>query len=131
MVKGIEGISVQLPLIYGQSDGPYTLNKTIGQVIKQNFKNLVLTSPGERVMEADFGVGMRQLLFEGINSRTYQIVEERLRSQVSEYMPFINIEEVNFLSADNSPDMSLNAVTVRILYNVGSIDSQDTLEIQL
>ena len=131
MNRTIQGISVQLPLIYGKSDGPYILNKNIGQVIRQNFKNLVLTSPGERVMEPDFGVGMRQLLFEGINSRTYQVIEERLKEQVNEYMPFINIEEVNFLSADNTPSMDLNAVTVRLVYNVGSIDSQDTLVLEL
>ena len=131
MSKSIQGISVQLPLVYGQSDGPYILNKNIGQVIKQNFKNLVLTSPGERVMEPDFGVGLRQLLFEGISSRTYQVLEERLLEQVNDYMPFLNIEEVDFLSADNTPEMDLNAVTVRIVYNVGSIDSRDTLSIEV
>ena len=131
MSKSIQGISVQLPLVYGQSDGPYILNKNIGQVIKQNFKNLVLTSPGERVMEPDFGVGIRQLLFEGISSRTYQVLEERLLEQVNDYMPFLNIEEVDFLSADNTPEMDLNAVTVRIVYNVGSIDSRDTLSIEV
>ena len=131
MSKSIQGISVQLPLVYGQSDGPYILNKNIGQVIKQNFKNLVLTSPGERVMEPDFGVGIRQLLFEGISSRTYQVLEESLLEQVNDYMPFLNIEEVDFLSADNTPEMDLNAVTVRIVYNVGSIDSRDTLSIEV
>lgn len=131
MSKSIRGISVQLPLVYGQSDGPYILNKNIGQVIKQNFKNLVLTSPGERVMEPDFGVGLRQLLFEGISSRTYQVLEERLLEQVNDYMPFLNVEEVDFLSADNTPEMDLNAVTVRIVYNVGSIDSRDTLSIEV
>ena len=131
MSKSIQGISVQLPLVYGQSDGPYILNKNIGQVIKQNFKNLILTSPGERVMEPDFGVGIRQVLFEGISSRTYQVLEERLLEQVNDYMPFLNIEEVDFLSADNTPEMDLNAVTVRIVYNVGSIDSRDTLSIEV
>tara|TARA_B100001250_G_C19089999_1_gene482262 strand:+ start:110 stop:505 length:396 start_codon:yes stop_codon:yes gene_type:complete len=131
MSKSIRGISVQLPLVYGQSDGPYILNKNIGQVIKQNFKNLVLTSPGERVMEPEFGVGLRQLLFEGISSRTYQVLEERLLEQINDYMPFLNVEEVDFLSADNTPEMDLNAVTVRIVYNVGSIDSRDTLSIEV
>ena len=33
----LEGISVKLPLSYSQEDGPYKLNKTLGDVIKQNF----------------------------------------------------------------------------------------------
>ena len=40
------------------------LTKTMMEVIKQNFKNLVLTNPGERVMLTDFGVGIRRFLFE-------------------------------------------------------------------
>ena len=44
-----EGISVALPLVYSDLDGPYRLNKNLKEVVVQNFKNLVLTSPGESI----------------------------------------------------------------------------------
>ena len=56
------GISVVVPLQKDNEDGFYSLTKTLAQNIKQNFKNLILTSPGERVMIADFGVGIRNFL---------------------------------------------------------------------
>ena len=47
---GKVGISPALPLTYTKADGPYGLNKNIRDAIQQNFKNLLLTTKGERVM---------------------------------------------------------------------------------
>ena len=63
------GISVKLPLTYNSFDGPYTLNKKTKEAVRQNFKNLVLTAPGERVMDPQFGGGMRNFLFEQMNDK--------------------------------------------------------------
>ena len=57
------GISPKLPLTRDKQDG-YALNKTELDSIKQNVKMVVLTSPGERVMDPSFGVGIRKYLFE-------------------------------------------------------------------
>ena len=56
----MNGISPKLPLLVDKQDGPYGLNKRLNQSIKQNFKNLILTSPGERVMIPEFGVGLKR-----------------------------------------------------------------------
>ena len=58
------GYSPKLPLQYDSIDGYYKLNKTLHEVMKQNIKMVVLTSPGERMMQPDFGVGLRNYLFE-------------------------------------------------------------------
>ena len=62
------GISVKLPLRVTAENGPYGLTKDLASTVKQNFKNLVLTAPGERVMDANFGVGIYAMLFENYNS---------------------------------------------------------------
>ncbi len=129
MAGKLEGISVKLPLTYGNTDGTYILNKNIGEVVKQNFKNLMLTSPGERIMIPDFGVGLRSLLFEGISDITYDRVSSRIREQTFTYMPFINIEDISFISSDEDPTLPLNAVVVNIRFNLGTIDTSDTLSI--
>ena len=46
-----EGLSVALPLRIDEIDGAYGLNKDIITMAEQNLKMVVLTSPGERVME--------------------------------------------------------------------------------
>ena len=61
----MQGYSPKLPLVFDKTeDGPYGLNKTILETIKQNLKMLLLTNPGERIMNSDFGVGVRVFLFQ-------------------------------------------------------------------
>lgn len=128
-MKSVQGISVSLPLIYGTQDGPYILNKEIGQVVKQNFKNLLLTNPGERVMIPHFGVGLHGLLFQPMNSSTFSKVNSRIHEQVKKYMPFLNLESIEYGTFENNPDIPLNQVNVVIKYNLGNISSSDKLTI--
>ena len=126
-MKSVQGISVSLPLVYGTQDGPYILNKEIGQVVKQNFKNLLLTNPGERVMIPDFGAGVRRLLFEPATAETYSALRQRISTQISKFMPFVEIEELLLLNPEQDESLSPNAVRLVIRYNVGSINDSDTL----
>tara|TARA_R110000824_G_scaffold164077_3_gene340085 strand:- start:10688 stop:11089 length:402 start_codon:yes stop_codon:yes gene_type:complete len=125
----LEGISVKLPLTYSQEEGPYKLNKTLGDVVKQNFKNLILTIPGERVMIPDFGVGLYRILFEPMNSVTYQDISAKVYKQTSKYMPFIDIESIRFDTHDQDSSLDMNQVKVIIQYNIGSLNARDVLQI--
>jgi len=62
-----KGLSVKLPLYLDPDDG-IGLNKTYRESVKQNFLNLLLTIPGERVMIPRFGVGLKRFLFENDKS---------------------------------------------------------------
>jgi len=124
-----DGISVKLPLVYGEADGPYELNKNIGEVIKQNLKNLILTNPGERPMIKSFGVGFHRLLFEPINSTTLDLTKTRILKQVGKFMSFVNIEQIKFITSSEDPSISDNEVTLILKYNLGDINPSDTLTI--
>ena len=124
-----KGISVALPLEISALDGPYQLNKTMGQVIRQNFKNLIMTSPGERIMIPEFGAGLRRFLFEGIQGSTYESIVTSINEQVQEYMPFINISQISLLNQNDIPDIRPNEVRITIKYSVPGINLDDTLEI--
>ena len=127
MANKLQGLSVSLPLEYDNEDGPYRLNKTLKQVVKQNFKNLILTSPGERVMLPTFGAGIRRLLFEPINSQTFGEVSKRIYSQVGKFMEYLIIEDISFTTSDQDSSLSLNSVRLIIKYNIGPINDSDTL----
>ena len=127
MANKLEDISVSLPLTYDNTDGPFRLNKTLKDVVKQNLKNLVLTSPGERVMIPDFGAGARRLLFEPATPSTYQALKERVSTQISKFMPFVEIEELVILTPEEDESLSSNSVRLVIRYNIGPINDSDTL----
>lgn len=117
-----KGFSVKLPFSTDKIDGPYVLNKTLESTIKQNLKMLVLTEPGERVMNGNFGVGLKRLLFEPVHPRTYENIKERVMEQTSLYLPFLNIKDVVFSS--NGPQ-----VKVSIIYSLGDYEREDVLNI--
>jgi phage baseplate assembly protein W len=125
----MKGVSVALPLVVGNRDGPYQLNKTFRQSAKQNFKNLLLTASGERVMLPDFGVGLKTFLFEQMNSNTYQKITEEISKQSAKYTPYINLSSVEFVTNDQDPALAFNQVKVVVKYHLGDEEAADTLAI--
>ena len=85
----------KLPLTLDPTDG-YRLTKTTRENAQQNLKMLVLTSPGERIWEPDFGVGLLNYLFVLDTQFLQDDIRERIRSQVRRYLPFITILGISF-----------------------------------
>tara|TARA_R100001460_G_scaffold37488_1_gene71826 strand:+ start:265 stop:666 length:402 start_codon:yes stop_codon:yes gene_type:complete len=124
------GISPALPLAYTKEDGPYGLNKNVRDAIQQNFKNLLLTTKGERVMIPEFGVGLRSFLFRNFTTSLLEEIRAEINKQVDTYLPFIEITELDFLTSDDQPDdISLNQINLRIRYEILPINEADTLTI--
>ena len=125
----LQGISPRLPLEYSTTDGPYALNKNLRDVIRQNFKMLVLTSPGERIMVPDFGVGLNNFLFESMGDEAYSEIVSRIKEQTSAYIPAINLTGISFITSDEDPTISFNQVRVSIKYNILPYNGSDELVI--
>ena len=100
-----EGISPKLPLSIDGDDGAYGLNKTYKETVKQNLKHLILTSPGEHMMDPELGVGLRRYLFEPNLEMIHDKIEERIKSQVSTYLPFIQIVSITMVHDDGQQQM--------------------------
>ena len=90
------GLTPALPLTLSPTDGPYRLIKTMTGLARQNLKTLILTCPGERMMDPDFGVGMRNYLFQQNTQHTYDQIADRIVSQVKIYMNYISIDDIIF-----------------------------------
>ena len=124
------GFSPKVPLTLDPDDG-YTLNTTLKEVARQNFKNLVLTSPGERIMDPEFGVGIRSYLFENNGPATYGQIEARIREQAQKYLPYIQIDQIQFNTQDVNSNISDNFLGVRISYIIKKLAISDALEIPI
>jgi len=126
----MDGIGPKLPLQKNQTHGHYGLITSYVEEVKQNFKNLVLTSPGERMMDPAFGVGLRHFLFEPSDSVIPKI-KQRLQHQVAKYMPFIRITKLRFNENLDSrfPDDSL-ILKISIQYDVPSMNLSADLQLQ-
>ena len=124
----MSGLSPVLPLVLGQPNG-YGLNQTHKQLVNQNFRMLILTAPGERMMDPSFGVGMRNYLFELDSAFTQSNIAEKIHEQVNRYMPFIDIVDISFISAADDETLDTNWLGIRIRYVIVPLQQGDLLEI--
>jgi phage baseplate assembly protein W len=119
----MSSLGVKLPLARDVGDG-YGMIKSFKTMIRQNFKMLLLTSPGERVMEPNFGVGLKKYLFENFNESVFAKIERDIFSQTQTYLPVININEIRF----NTALMDENQLGIQIRYSIPNLNIQDLLE---
>jgi len=119
------GISPRLPLSLDRNDIGHTLNKNIKDTIKQNLKNLVLTNPGERVYDANFGVGIKRFLFENMSEAVDADIISRIGNQISKYMSFLSVNSIKILRKDD-----YNSISITISYSVPSLSVTDYLSLE-
>ncbi|MHA2054939.1 MAG: GPW/gp25 family protein [Candidatus Hodarchaeales archaeon] len=121
-------LTPRLPLVLNGDTG-YQLIDNYTDLVKQNFKNLMLTVPGERIMDPTFGIGLKTFLFEIDNPLLYDDITSRIRQQVNKYMSYLEIENVTFNSQRLDEDMSDNLLSIVIRYKIVPLDLSDVLEI--
>tara|TARA_R110001583_G_scaffold38146_4_gene123275 strand:- start:50 stop:433 length:384 start_codon:yes stop_codon:yes gene_type:complete len=126
----MSGFSPKLPLTRDPDDG-FTLTKTLKELTHQNFKMLVLTNPGERSMDPEFGVGILAYHFENNNVLVQGRIRSRIQEQISKYMPHINLELIEFNSINENNNASENFLGISIYYNVVGINIKDVLQIPI
>jgi len=125
------GISPKLPLHRDNIDG-YGTNKTLKDSIKQNFKCLMLTIPGERIMDPDFGVGLMRYLFEPADAALKSKITKEVIDKTKKYLPFINVVNVIIQAAGESESQSSSSavnLSVTIVYDIIPLHLKDTLQI--
>ena len=121
------GISPKLPLQVDVQDGPYRLTKTVSEALTQDLKMIILTNPGERVMDPNFGAGILSYLFDNFSPSVYDEITDSIQEQVSIYLPKVNIEEVKFHTRDTAGQnldelVESNVLAITIRYSIPQID---------
>ena len=119
----MSSIGVKLPIQKDSSDGFVTI-KSIKEMFNQNLKMLILTIPGERIMDPEFGVGAQQYLFYGFNEGAQIKLDNSIREQVATYLPAIKIIDILFAQADPGS----NTLSFRVEYSIPDAGIKDLLE---
>ena len=129
------GFYPKLPLQPDPKDGFFKLNKTLGEVVKQNLKMLILTTPGERIMHPEFGVGARNFLFD-TKSESYQGLKSKIGVQVRQFIPFIKIININSFDPNLSESQKRSYADTQymglsITYYIPNLNLNDTLKVTI
>ena len=112
-------IGVSLPF---NGEGVFNSTYTTKEQAKSNLLNVLLTEPGERLYLPNFGVGIRNLLFEQ-NVKT-EFLKERINNQVDIYIPEIEVMDIKI---DKSPDS--HTLYIAIDYRMSINNDEDSIQI--
>jgi len=68
------------------------------RLIKNDLIQLILTSPGERIMRPTFGTRTRRTLFEGITNGTLSILRDDIFNAINRWEPRVIINNLNIVN---------------------------------
>jgi len=94
--------------------------------VKESIRNLILTNPGERLMQPFIGGGINALLFDNITPATLKKIENRCRQTIITYEPRAELIDVSVSSLYDD-----NQVSVVIQFYVRNVDRPITLDLIL
>ena len=114
-----KGVGIKIPF-----DGPTGLNitYTTKDAVKSNILNFFLTGKRERIMNPNFGAGIREQLFEQITQGTADNIEGIIQSELSVYFPQIRIID---LQVNATPDQ--NIIQIYFKYSINNTNIQDEI----
>lgn len=116
-----KAIGFDLPI---NGNAVFPPNYQTKDAIKNNLINYLLTNPGERPDNPEFGGGLRKFVFSQIQQNNLQYLKEDVQNKISNNFPNVNILELNVLSQEDK-----NTITVQIIYSIPNTNINDQLEL--
>ena len=115
-----------MPLQFDDENGYKNVND-IRELVKFHLTNLLLTNPGEKISDSEYGVGIRQFLFENQSEDAFSRIRSRINSQVSSKLNYLTLRNVIVRSLDNYE----NVINIQLVYQIDNINLEDMLDLNL
>lgn len=77
---------------------------TLEREVRANLIHLLLTRKGSRYFLPDFGTRLYEFIFEQNDSVSHSQIEDEIREGVKKYIPNLDINSINVVSADQDPE---------------------------
>ena len=116
------------PLKKGNED-VFELYDDVKDQISFYLKCLLLTSPGENISDPGYGVGLRRFLFEQNIASTRDSISSKISSQISRYLPYLDLQDVQIGATDSEIDQ--NSISVKVVYYIPSDTTQQIFELDM
>tara|TARA_R110000824_G_scaffold262600_6_gene451294 strand:- start:255 stop:659 length:405 start_codon:yes stop_codon:yes gene_type:complete len=124
---------------YSDFDMNFTKNEFVKDIsikrdwnsIRQSIANIIMTTPGEKPFNPDFGVGIYSLLFEPLDALEQAKLERDIRWAIRRHEPRAEVTSIDFgIDNMNANELSF-IVNFIILSGRGSNSINDSLKISL
>jgi phage baseplate assembly protein W len=114
-----KAVGVSLPF---SAKDVFTPTYTTQEALKSNLVNFLLTDKGERVLNPNFGIRLRSLIFQQATQDAKDQIEYTIRNGIAEWFPEVLITNLQVLE-----DVDNNTVLVYMKYTVTQTNIEDEL----
>lgn len=125
-----QAIGLKLPLRLGK-DGYFETNNTTASQIADNIKNLLLTKPGERRFNNEFGSGLYKLLFEQRDVElTKSIIIDTVQRDIDKFLTGVIVTNVKVnISPIQPTNTDENSIYIGVDFTYNQISGTTEIEI--
>ena len=109
-------VGIDLPIRIGSDDGAIAGTSTTLESVKNNIINLLQTNPGERLMQPNLGVELRNVIFEPISESTLLSIQDIILDSFELWLPFVQVQDIQVINDNSRTD--INQVVVKIDFNI-------------
>jgi phage baseplate assembly protein W len=96
------------------------------ELVTFHLTNLLLTNPGEKISDPEYGIGLRRMLFENMTEGTLNNWSRRITDSIKKYLTYIDLNNVEII-----PFFDQNKVNIKISFKLLKDTEQQVLEIEL
>jgi phage baseplate assembly protein W len=94
--------------------------------IKNNLINFFLTNPGDRFLNPTFGGGLRNFVFQQLDSNNTDFLKEDISNKIKTFFPNINIVSINIFQNND-----FNSLVIDLNYQISNTNLNDTITFNL
>ena len=123
-----ENIFIGIDLPFRKSNGKegyFASTSTTIEAVKNNIRNLVNTHQGERLMQPNMGLNLRNYMFEQFTDETLLSVQNDIVDTFKVWLPFVEIRDIQ-VNMDENDSIGKNTMSINIVFNITR--DPDTLE---
>ena len=112
--RGFKDISMSFKVNPLNNDLIALKNET---AIARSVRNIVMTIPGERFFQPNFGSEVNRLLFNNIDDISASLIESQIRQSIENYEPRVKLRSLRV-----NPNFDNNSFDIKITYDIIGAD---------
>ena len=117
--KAFLGVGWSFPV---SASGGDTATSAYEEDVSESILIILQTNPGERIMRPTFGAGLRDFVFEPVNTTTMALLQTRVQESLIDWEPRIDVQSVVVTATGE-----LNTLNIDIAYLVRATNTAANL----
>ena len=116
-----ENIFIGIDLPFRKSNGVegyFASTSTTIEAVKNNIRNLVNTHQGERLMQPNLGLNLRNYMFEQFTDEAVFSIQNDIVDTFKKWLPFVEIQDIQVNMSNSDDSIGKNTMNVTIVFNI-------------